>query len=220
MQKTRVVFDTNALRKNLEESLTRQQTKLLIEYAHKKVQEIGNTIASYHGSHGMDRTGNLLDSLCWGVSYKGNIEASGFYRPKQAAMPSTLHEWTQLEIQDNGTWVGVDSGSFPPVNGHELAEEYIYKYGQKSTNGWKVFFAILAPYWGYWEKGFTLKHGFSRKGGFTGATHMRFAVMTQYYDQIKKDLKPARMYFGVSVAKYTSISLYKQAKKGYTKGFK
>ena len=212
MQKTRIVFDTNALRKNLEESLTRQQTKLLIEYAHEKVQEIGNTIASYHGSHGMDDTHNLLDSLCWGVSYKGKIEASGFYRPKKASTPSTLHDWSKLWLQQIGTngereFVEVDSNSFPLVNGHELANEYIDSYGKKSTKGWKVFFAILAPYWGYWEKGFTLKHGFSKKGGFTGATHMRFAVMTQYYDQIKQDLKPARMYFGVSVAKYSDLSL-------------
>ena len=95
-----------------------------------------------------------------------------------------------------------------PVNGRKFAEEYIQKAASTGTRGWKIVFGILAPYWGYWEKGFTLIHGGSvsssgRKNGkltkgykgARGATFMRFAVMAEVYDQVRKELKPARKYY-------------------------
>ena len=171
-----------------------EQNNRLIEYAKNKIVEIGNQIKTYHSRNGMDRTGNLLDSLCWGVSYDGKLIKGGFYRPKRASETSYLHEWFSGDVK-----------YLLPVDGHQIAEEYIEKYGNNGAKGWKVFFAILAPYWGYWEKGFMLKSNFGKKSRF-----MQFAVMTQFYDEIKRDLKPARVRFRVSVAKYQRQKLEKR----------
>lgn len=180
----------------------------LVTYAKMTILEIGYKIMSYHSKHNMDRTGNLLNSLCWGVSYKGQLIESGFFRDAvhntvrigdDITSESFLHEWFRAEKY-----------AFP-VDGRQLAEEYIRKVGGTGSTGWKVFFAILAPYWGYWEKGFTMKHGFSTNGNFMGASFMKFSVMAEVYDKVKKDLKPARKYyFNVSVPTYSAESIAKR----------
>ena len=150
----------------------------------------------------MDRTGNLLDSLCWGVSYQGKLVDSGFYRPQSARTESHLHEWFSGDVK-----------YLIPVSGHSLAQKYIQKYGNNGTKGWRVFFAILAPYWGYWEKGFNMKSG-GGASGIPGSTKfVQFAVMTQFYDRIKEDLRPARTRFRTSVAKYDLPKLEKRWRK-------
>lgn len=189
-----------------------EQTNRLIEYAKDQMQKIGEMIQSYPKAHHMDDTGNLLDSLCWGVSYDGKLVEGGFFREPQASYPSYLHgrSYVQFKNKDKrslfyGQWDEMDAGE--PVYGHQIASNYINKYGGKCPSGqWKVFVAILAPYWGYWEKGFNMK-------GKHGSTFQRFIVMSQFYDRIKQDLKPARVRFRVSVAKYASKSLYAQARK-------
>ena len=185
MKKSQVIFDSNALMKVMIKNLTEEQTRRLVAYAEDKIKEIGDQIQSYHSANHMDRTGNLLNSLCWGVSYDGELKASGFYREASSVKESYLHEWGDYA----GTFV---------VDGHAEAENYIQKYGKAgSGNGyWRVFFAILAPYWGYWEKGFTMVHGFSNNKGnskFRGSTFKRFAVMTEFYDVMSKELKPAKV---------------------------
>ena len=150
----------------------------------------------------MDRTGNLLDSLLWGVSYEGKLVEGGFYRDAQARGESYLHEWFSGDVK-----------YLIPVNGRQLAQTYMQKYGNNGAKGWRVFFAILAPYWGYWEKGFTMKSGGGDSGIPRSTRFMQFAVMTQFYDEIKKDLKPARVRFRVSVAKYNRTKLEKKWKK-------
>jgi hypothetical protein len=150
----------------------------------------------------MDRTGNLLDSLLWGVSYDGKLVDGGFYRDAQANEESYLHEWFSDDVK-----------YLIPVNGRQLAQTYLQKYGNNGANGWRVFFAILAPYWGYWEKGFKMKSGGGDSGIPRSERFMQFAVMTQFYDEVKKDLKPARVRFRVSVAKYNRTQLEKKWKK-------
>lgn len=195
MQKTkRQGFKPSLMKKQMFKVVYEEQNRRLIEYAEDKIQEIGNSIKTFHSRNGMDRTGNLLDSLCWGVSYENKLIKSGFYRTATASGTSYLHEWFHGDVK-----------YLIPVNGHELAETYIQKYGQNGTKGWRVFFAILAPYWGYWEKGFTLKSNYGNKTQF-----VQFAVMTQYYDTIKADLKPARVRFRVSVPKYDIAKLEKR----------
>lgn len=159
-----------------------EQTQRLIDYAKKEVVAIGNLMESYYGPNHLDRTGNLIDSLCWGVSYGGKLQDSGFYRAKKAVKESQLHAWSER-------WV--------PVNGRALAEKYLQTFGNNGARGWKVFWAILAPYWGYWEKGFTIKHHGVPKA------HLQWAVMTVHYDKIKQDLKaPMRKRIRISVNLY------------------
>lgn len=191
------------------EQLAKEQTARLIEYAKQKVIEIGEYIQTYNSKNHMQDTGNLLDSLCWGVSYDGSLVQGGFYRDKMAYKQSYLHEWSTVQWNDK-SYGEVTASASEDVNGHELAAAYIQKYGNNGGNGWKVFFAILAPYWGYWEKGFNMKHPY---GG--GTTFEHFSVMTQFYDVVRKDLKPARTRFRVSVAKYASKSLYRTARKDF-----
>lgn len=180
MKQSQVKFNSNALKKVMMENLTEEQTRRLVAYAEDKIKEIGDQIQTYNSRNHMDRTGNLLNSLCWGVAYNGELKASGFYREASSLKESYLHEWGEY----GGTFV---------VDGHAEAENYIQKYGKVgSGNGyWRVFFAVLAPYWGYWEKGFTFK-------GVKETRFLQFAVMTQTYDKIKKELKPAKVNFHIS----------------------
>lgn len=165
----------------------KEQTKRLIDYAERNIRLIGDAIQLYHSRKHMDRTGNLLDSLCWGVSYRGEVKGTGFYRKKRARGESYVHEWSDY-------WEAF------PVSGHEMAANYLQQYAAVNTDGWRVFFAILAPYWGYWEEGFTFK-------GKHKQTRLQFAVMAEFYDKASKDLKPATTTIKVHVPQYV---------KGYT----
>lgn len=204
----------NKWAKDFKKDLFDEQSASFVEYAKNKIQEIGDYIISNAESENhMDRTGHLLNSLCWGVSYDGKLLKSGFYRNavlhKRRAKgwqgnkrvytnESNLHEWADPSV----------SAMFPVV-GRQLAKDYLQSYGNNGSRGWRVFFAILAPYWGYWEKGFRFKmnpnvdsspHGF-----------MQFAVMTHFYDEVRRDLKPARTRFRVSVPKYNISKLEERA---------
>lgn len=190
----------------LMKELVQEQTRRLTVYAADEIARIGNKIRSYHSRHHMDRTGNLLDSLCWGVTYKGEMKASGFYREQTASRQSFLHEWFNSDIY-----------TMFPVYGHGLAQQFLDEQSQGGGGGgkgWTVFFAILAPYWGYWEKGFRMR---TRRRGWdeddaTTVTFMRFAVMTETYDEVKRDLKPADVNFKVFVPKY---NIYNPNRRNY-----
>lgn len=206
MHKSRVTnWNANKMKEQLFAILSAEQNKRLIDYAKGKIVEIGQAIEQYHSAHHMDRTGNLLNSLCWGVSYNGSLIEGGFYRDAvlhnngiDGSSTSYLHEW----------FVG-DEKYLEPVNGRQLAEGYLQTYGNNGAKGWRVFFAILAPYWGYWEKGFTMNSKFGAgKSGVSG--FYQFAVLTHFYDSIKRDLKPARTRLRVSVRKYDHAKLKKK----------
>lgn len=216
MGKTRVTGIGKAYQKRLASTLLKplveKQTELLVEYATNKIIEIGDYIQTAPTINQMDRTGHLLNSLCWGVSYQGKLVDSGFYRKaitykrrpagwaadgktRQYTNKSELHEWNP-DISE-------------PVNGRQLAKEYLKTYGNNGSRGWRVFFAILAPYWGYWEKGFRFK--LSPRSKDSGYGFMQFAVMTYFYDQVRRDLKPARVRFRSSVRKYNTQKLTERA---------
>lgn len=203
MIKSKVIgFNAKSMAAAMMKNVVAEQNRRLVEYAKEKILAIGNQIQTYHSRNHMDRTGNLLDSLLWGVSYEGKLVEGGFYRDAQARGESYLHEWFSGDVK-----------YLIPVNGRQLAQTYMQKYGNNGAKGWRVFFAILAPYWGYWEKGFTMKSGGGDSGIPRSTRFMQFAVMTQFYDEIKKDLKPARVRFRVSVAKYNRTKLEKKWKK-------
>ena len=191
-------WNPETLKKQMMENVVAYNNARLVDYAKETIAKIGNKIESYHSKNNMDRTGNLLNSLCWGVSYKGKLVEGGFFRDAvlndkgiAKTSESFLHEW-----------FSGDEKYLIPVNGRQLAEEYLQKVGNTGSSGWKVFFAILAPYWGYWEEGFNMK----AKGKSIG--FFKFAVMAETYDQVRKDLKPARKYyFNVSVPQYSHQKL-------------
>lgn len=198
-----------------------EQNRRLVEYAEQRIILLGETISSWNSRHNMDDTGNLLDSLCWGVCYDGKMVQSGFYRSQKADTPSYLHGWSTVEFADPkrfkrhavgesvSSWVKKDAGE--PINGHQLAEAFIENAHTRCKSGeWMVFFAILAPYWGYWEKGFNMKVGFGEQ---RHAVFQQFAVMSQFYDIVKANLKPARTRIKVYVPKYASKSLMSRARK-------
>ena len=58
-----------------------------------------------------------------------------------------------------------------------------------------------------------MKSGGGDSGIPRSTRFMQFAVMTQFYDEVKQDLKPARVRFRVSVAKYNRTKLEKKWEK-------
>ena len=173
MKKSRVIFPQKAIERQIFAKMSALQTDLLIDYATREVQDIGNDISVYPHANNLDRTGNLLDSLCWSVYYNGSRKKSGFYRPSQASEVSHLHEYSRPMGQ--------------AVSGHYLAQLFIRKYKPATEKGWEVFFAVLAPYWGYWETGFETPSG----------KELKWHVMTRHYDVVSNDLKPANVTFNI-----------------------
>lgn len=183
MKRSKIVgFNPELLIKTMTEKAVAEQNRRLVEYAKEKILQIGNMIRTYNSRHHMDRTGNLLDSLCWGLSYRGKLIESGFYREQRATELSYLHEW----FYDNAE----------PVGGHVLASNFIKQMANLGYSGWRLFFAVLAPYWGYWEEGFSFK----------GTKFLRFAVMTEFHDVIKGELSPAKVSFRTKAPEYSAES--------------
>lgn len=230
MRKSRIIgFNAAKIAKQMMANVVAEQNRRLIEYAKEKIVVLGTRINSYGSRNHMDDTGNLLDSLCWGVCYDGEMVGSGFYREQMASKPSLLHSfygeesvdlfvgglkrWRMIQnAKDLETMKWLQASSYEgwspaePVNGHALAEAYLAKAPKTcKEHQWKVFFAICAPYWGYWEEGF--------RNVRTG-TFMQFQVMTEIYDMMKADLKPAKVGKPhIHVEKYASKSLRASARK-------
>lgn len=206
--KTTIKFDSNALKKVLFDNLVEEQTKRLIAYAKDTTEKIGKRILEYNRANNLDRTGNLLNSLCWAVAYNGENKGYGFFRDpvlrakgKEGDSRSFLHE-------RDGNYEAFE------VDGRALAQSYIDKYGKYTYNGWRMFIAILAPYWGYWEEGFNMKNRFG------ASTFTRFQVMTYLYDQIQEDLRPANTKIKVYVDQYSNdyVVNFKNGKSSPQKG--
>lgn len=193
-------FNAKEMIKEIVNPIIDEQTRLFIDYAKENVNTIAKGIQSY--GYSMDRTGNLLDSLCWVVSYNGKMVGSGFYRETQATRDSYLHELFNTKALEL-------MSEYFPVFGHALAEDFIERWGKKSEQGqWVVAFGILAPYWGYWEVGHQnvltgRKNGIERE-------FKKFAVMAEFFDKVTEDLKPAKTAFYRSRPHYTMQKLKKQ----------
>lgn len=163
------------LKKELWEYSTEYQTALFTEYAEREIRRVGDMMLSYNGANHLDRTGHLLNSLCWGVSFDGVLKASGFYR--EPIINARVDKWGQKRGKgmsggfDSYLHEYFDSSQQEHVNGRKLAEEFLKSYSGKSKK-WTVFFAVLAPYWGYWEGGF--RHVKSNR-------RMQFQVMSHIY---------------------------------------
>lgn len=198
-------MNLNKMRKDMMDYAVSLQTENLIAFAQKEIKKLGDKIQTYNSANHMDRTGNLLNSLCWGVTYNGEMKGSGFYRDAvthgrgiNGASVSFLHEFFSNDQEE--------------VNGRQRAEDFIASFQGKSGK-WTVFFAILAPYWGYWESGFTMKSHF----GDGKRRFMQFQVMTHIYDEVRMGLKPAKTRLSVYVPKYSYKNPKYKNKRGYVK---
>lgn len=182
---TRVRFNKNEFRKELmkrKREYEVEQTARLIAYAQSQIvlmaAEIEQIITSQDGS-----TGNLLDSLCWGVWHNKKRKGLGYYRDVSAIEDSYLHEFSPM-IRES-------------VNGHFLAQQFLAQYQDNLTitDGWQVVWGVLAPYYAYWEAGHINK--------LLGGQFIQFTAMSQRYDHIKNELGPrCRVDFNVNVATY------------------
>lgn len=182
---TRVRFSKSEFRKELmkrKREYEVEQTARLIAYAQSQIvliaAEIEQIITSQDGS-----TGNLLDSLCWGVWHNKKRKGIGYYRDESAIEDSFLHELSP-SIRES-------------VNGHFLAQQFLAQYQDNLTitDGWQVVWGVLAPYYAYWEAGHT--------NVLLGGQFIQFTAMSQRYDHIKNKLAPrCRVDFNVNVPTY------------------
>lgn len=217
MKESKVIFDTKKLAAEMMKNLSAEQTNRLIEYAKQTILEIGDKIQTYHSRNHMYRSGHLLRSLCCGVSYDGKLVYSGFYGDIALKRHTT---WNEANTTNSYLHEWIPEYEAFQIDGRQMAQNYIQRYGSAGSGNktWRVFFAILAPYWGYWETGFNMVHGLgkNRKSSFH-----QFAVMTEFYDKVGKDLKPAKVKFQITKdMNYTKSYHVKSVKghKGYVRG--
>ena len=117
----------NRLAKELKKLATEEQTKRLLEYAPKMLNQ------AYNERTFSNDTFNLADSYVWIVYYKGVPQGSGYLSNNRVATLDADYHHTK-------------------INGRKLAQEFVYKY-QPSSNGWEVVWAATAPYSTYLESG-------------------------------------------------------------------
>lgn len=199
---------TKQLRKELTDYYVGVQTANLINYAQDEIKKLGDMIQTYHSANHMDRTGNLLNSLCWIVTYGESMKTSGFYRNPKTNF--SYNRWGQ----ERGMGMRGGSSSFlheffdptgEEVVGVQMAMDFIESF-KGSPNKWKVAFAILAPYWGYWESGFTMRGGGGEEANRVTprfSRFMQFQVMTHIFDDVRMEMKPADTHFTVYVPSYS-----------------
>ena len=217
MKESKVIFDAKKLAAEMMKNLSAEQTNRLIEYAKQTILEIGDKIQTYHSRNHMYRSGHLLRSLCCGVSYDGKLVYSGFYGDIALKRHTT---WWEKDTTNSYLHEWIPEYEAFQIDGRQMAQNYIQRYGSAGSGNktWRVFFAILAPYWGYWETGFNMVHG---KGENKKSSFHQFAVMTEFYDKVGKDLKPAKVKFQITKdMNYTKSYHVKSIKghKGYVRG--
>ena len=178
--KTRVKFNADKVQKAMIKKVVNAQTDKLVAYAQEEIAIMGDTLKTKMRGKPSDRTHNMLNSLVWAVYYGGKEAKHGYYRKS----PSTKGDSYLHEI-----------GSDPiPVNGRKLAQHFLDTYKPRETQGWEIVWAILAPYYAYWEQG----HDNIFYGKF-----VKFDLMTQRYDHIKNTLgSEVRVTIDVNVPKY------------------
>ena len=182
-----------------------EQTRRLVEYAESEIKVLGDKINSYAGANHMDRTGNLLNSLCWVVTYGTSQKISGFYRTPKTGFK--INRWGEERGMGNR-----DSYS-------SFLHEWSDPTGEEVVGVQRAMDFIESPYWGYWESGFTLRSGGGESGIPRRTRFMQFQVMTHIFDDVRTALKPAETHLSVYVDKYSYKSNSKMGKKYKNKRF-
>ena len=175
---TRLKFNADAFRKELmakKREVDKEQTRRLAVYAADEINKIGSKML-------MEDTGNLLDSLCWGLWYKGKLVHNGYYRSMpEAAYDSYIHAISPMPPKES-------------VNGRYLAQLFLSEYQPKQKHGWEVVWAATAPYYAYWEYGHY--NVFLKQ-------RVQFTTMAERYDHITQKLSPqCRVQFLIEVPTY------------------
>lgn len=180
VKKTRVRFNVEKYRKAVMKHVAEEQNLRLIAYAQDEITKMGDSLKEKMKEKPSDRTHNMLNSLVWAVYYDGKEKKHGYYRKSSSTKGKAyLHE-----LSDNPR----------EVNGRELAKEFLRTYQPRVNNGWEIVWAILAPYYAYWEMG--------HENRFYGK-FVKFDMMTQRYDHIRNTLgNLAKVSFSVNVPKY------------------
>lgn len=166
--KTRWNFRAKEWSHNIYVETSKVQTEKLIQYAELEIQNIATELFGGTFAKGDYATGNMADSLCWGVWYNRKMAKTGYYLEQpQAYLPSYLHQLSKSRrVEVNGRW---------------LAQQFLGQYKPETEKGWEIVFGCLAPYQAYWEAGHynrMLKQ------------QVQFQAMTQRYDVIKNELSP------------------------------
>lgn len=179
--KTKVKFNGKKLQEALMKKAVKVQTQRLIDYAMSEVTKMGDALIVSANGKPSDRTHNMINSLVWAVYYNGKMSKKGFYRKSSSTKgESSLHELGKPESV--------------PVNGRQLAKEFLNTYRPNETQGWEIVWAVLAPYYAYWEEGH--QNVFLSK-------FVKFDMMTQRYDAIKSVLgNKCKVSISVNVPKY------------------
>lgn len=163
--KTKVKLNVKKLREDMFKKVAKAQTARLIAYAESQISQMGDKLIEKMRGKPSDRTHNMLNSLVWAIYYDGKEAKHGYYRKSATTKGKAfLHE-----LGDNPI----------PVNGRNLAKQFLATYQPRETKGWEIVWGILAPYYAYWEQG----HDNIFYGKF-----VKFDMMTQRYDHIKQEL--------------------------------
>lgn len=180
--KTRVKFNSKKLHDAIMKNVVTEQTKRLVAYATEQMKEMGDELKAKMQSQykPSDRTHNMLNSLVWAIYYNGKESRHGFYRKSSSTKgDSYLHEIGENPI---------------PVNGRELARQFLATYQPRVTSGWEIVWGVLAPYYAYWEQGHANIYHWS---------FVKFSMMTQHYDQIKNKFgSKVNVTIDISVPRY------------------
>lgn len=178
--KTRVKLNTKKLYQDMMKHAANQQTERFAVYAAEQAAIMGDMLKIKMHGKPSDRTHNMLNSLVWAVYYDGKLDKHGFYRKSASTRGDAfLHELSDEPI---------------PVNGRELANQFLVAYQPREKRGWEIVWGVLAPYYAYWEHG--------HKNLFYGR-FVKFNMMSQRYDEIRNTLgAKARVTIDVHVPKY------------------
>jgi hypothetical protein len=179
-KKTKVRLNAKKLHADMMKKVVGIQTERLINYAISEVTKMGDELLVKMRGKPSDRTHNMLNSLVWAVYYDGKEEKHGYYRKSSSTRgDASLHEISKDPIA---------------VNGRQLARQFLDTYQPRQKNGWEIIWAILAPYYAYWEQG--------HENVFYGK-YVKFNMMTQRYDDIKNALgTKVNVTIQVNVPKY------------------
>lgn len=179
--KTTVKFNSKKLYDTIMKNVVAEQTNRLVAYAIEQMKEMGDELKEKLREKPSDRTHNMLNSLVWAVYYNGNESNHGFYRKQSSTKGSSyLHELDENPI---------------PINGRELARQFLATYQPSETNGWEIVWGVLVPYYAYWEQG--------HENVYYRRKFVKFNMMTQHYDQIKNRLgAKVNLTIDISVPRY------------------
>lgn len=178
--KTRVRFNAKKVQEAMMKKVVALQTDRLIAYAQEEIAKMGDALIEKMRGKPSDRTHNMLNSLVWAVYCNGKEAKHGFYRRSASTKGKAfLHE------------IGNDP---IPVNGRELARQFLDTYQPRESKGWEIVWGVLAPYYAYWEQG--------HENVFYGK-FVKFDMMTQRYDHIKNTLgSKVNVSLEINVPKY------------------